>query len=240
MHPSGTVGDVRRAGGPGEPAGALLPARPGCARATPSRSSWRTTSTIHAVMWAARRSGLYYVADQHPPHRRRGGLHHRQQQREGHRRLGGAAEDARGPRGRAAQRSARAAHRPPTTTSTAGSATPNALPTNRIRRSTTRSRATCCSTRRAPPVGPRASSANCRTCHPAEAPGMMSALVAFWIDPDAVYLSPAPLYHTAPSVWSMSDSGGGHHHGRDGEVRRRRQLWMPSSATASRTASSSR
>ena len=28
-------------------------------------------------------------------------------------------------------------------------------------------------------------------------------LVGFWMRPDAVYLSPAPLYHTAPSVWSM-------------------------------------
>lgn len=44
---------------------------------------------------------------------------------------------------------------------------------------------------------------------PAEAPGMMSALLGFWIDPDAVYLSPAPLYHTAPSVWSMSVQAGG-------------------------------
>jgi long-chain acyl-CoA synthetase len=39
---------------------------------------------------------------------------------------------------------------------------------------------------------------------PAEAPGMMSGLVGFWMHPAAVYLSPAPLYHTAPSVWSMS------------------------------------
>ena len=44
---------------------------------------------------------------------------------------------------------------------------------------------------------------------PAEAPGMMSALVGFWMDPDAVYLSPAPLYHTAPSVWSMTIQAGG-------------------------------
>src|SRR5258707_7851659 len=43
---------------------------------------------------------------------------------------------------------------------------------------------------------------------PADAPGMMSALVGFWMDPDAVYLSPAPLYHTAPSVWSMSAQTG--------------------------------
>ncbi len=44
---------------------------------------------------------------------------------------------------------------------------------------------------------------------PAEAPGMMSALVGFWMHPDAVYLSPAPLYHTAPSVWSMTVQAGG-------------------------------
>jgi len=39
---------------------------------------------------------------------------------------------------------------------------------------------------------------------PAEAPGMMSGLVGVWTNADAVYLSPAPLYHTAPSVWSMT------------------------------------
>jgi long-chain acyl-CoA synthetase len=44
---------------------------------------------------------------------------------------------------------------------------------------------------------------------PADAPGMMSALVGFWMHPDAVYLSPAPLYHTAPSIWSMSVQAGG-------------------------------
>jgi long-chain acyl-CoA synthetase len=44
---------------------------------------------------------------------------------------------------------------------------------------------------------------------PAEVPGMMSGLVGFWMTPDAVYLSPAPLYHTAPSVWSMTVQGAG-------------------------------
>lgn len=39
---------------------------------------------------------------------------------------------------------------------------------------------------------------------PEEAPGMMSALVGFWMDDKTVYLSPAPLYHTAPSVWSLT------------------------------------
>jgi long-chain acyl-CoA synthetase len=44
---------------------------------------------------------------------------------------------------------------------------------------------------------------------PDQAPGMMSALVEFWMTPESTYLSPAPLYHTAPSVWSMSAQAGG-------------------------------
>ncbi len=44
---------------------------------------------------------------------------------------------------------------------------------------------------------------------PSETPGMMAALVSIWMNPDAVYLSPAPLYHTAPSVWSMQAQAGG-------------------------------
>lgn len=44
---------------------------------------------------------------------------------------------------------------------------------------------------------------------PDQAPGMMSALIDYWMDRDSVYLSPAPLYHTAPSVWSMSAQAGG-------------------------------
>jgi acyl-CoA synthetase (AMP-forming)/AMP-acid ligase II len=44
---------------------------------------------------------------------------------------------------------------------------------------------------------------------PSETPGMMSALVGFWMQPDSVYLSPAPLYHTAPSVWSMQIQAAG-------------------------------
>jgi long-chain acyl-CoA synthetase len=44
---------------------------------------------------------------------------------------------------------------------------------------------------------------------PAEVPGMMSGLVGFWLEPGAVYISPAPLYHTAPSVWSMTIQAAG-------------------------------
>ncbi|GFG73942.1 fatty-acid--CoA ligase FadD4 [Mycobacterium botniense] len=44
---------------------------------------------------------------------------------------------------------------------------------------------------------------------PAAAPGMMSALVGTWMDTESVYLSPAPIYHTAPSVWSMSVQAAG-------------------------------
>lgn len=44
---------------------------------------------------------------------------------------------------------------------------------------------------------------------PAEYPGLMAALVGFWMQPDSVYLSPAPLYHTAPSIWSMQTQAAG-------------------------------
>jgi fatty-acyl-CoA synthase len=38
---------------------------------------------------------------------------------------------------------------------------------------------------------------------PAEVPPPLGAIIGFWTSADAVYLSPAPLYHTAPNVWSM-------------------------------------
>ncbi|MGB3484825.1 MAG: fatty-acid--CoA ligase FadD4 [Mycobacterium sp.] len=44
---------------------------------------------------------------------------------------------------------------------------------------------------------------------PSESPGLMAALVSFWMHPEAVYLSPAPLYHTAPSIWTMQTLAGG-------------------------------
>ena len=40
---------------------------------------------------------------------------------------------------------------------------------------------------------------------PAQAPNLVSALLmAIQMSPDSVYLSPAPLYHTAPCLWTMS------------------------------------
>ncbi len=47
---------------------------------------------------------------------------------------------------------------------------------------------------------------------PTEVPGMMAGLIGFWMNPpDAVYISPPapPLYHTAPSVWSMQTLAAG-------------------------------
>ncbi|OSC41981.1 fatty-acid--CoA ligase FadD4 [Mycobacterium decipiens] len=44
---------------------------------------------------------------------------------------------------------------------------------------------------------------------PDAAPAMLSALLDFWLDADSVYLSPAPIYHTAPSVWSMGVQAAG-------------------------------
>ncbi|MGV0714338.1 fatty-acid--CoA ligase FadD4 [Mycolicibacterium sp. XJ662] len=41
--------------------------------------------------------------------------------------------------------------------------------------------------------------------HPSESPNFLSALLmAIQMDSDSVYLSPAPLYHTAPCLWTMS------------------------------------
>src|SRR6478672_2093211 len=40
---------------------------------------------------------------------------------------------------------------------------------------------------------------------PAQAPNLVSALLmAIQMSPDSIYLSPAPLYHTAPCLWTMS------------------------------------
>ena len=40
---------------------------------------------------------------------------------------------------------------------------------------------------------------------PADTPNLVSALLmAIQMSPDSVYLSPAPLYHTAPCLWTMS------------------------------------
>ena len=44
---------------------------------------------------------------------------------------------------------------------------------------------------------------------PAQAPGLMTALVSFWANPNGTYLSPAPLYHTAPNVWSLTFQAAG-------------------------------
>ena len=38
---------------------------------------------------------------------------------------------------------------------------------------------------------------------PSEAAPPLGAIIDFWANSDAIYLSPAPLYHTAPNVWSM-------------------------------------
>ena len=44
---------------------------------------------------------------------------------------------------------------------------------------------------------------------PSEVPGMMAMLISVWMPQGSVYLSPAPLYHTAPSVWSMQVQAAG-------------------------------
>ena len=56
---------------------------------------------------------------------------------------------------------------------------------------------------------------------PAQAPGLMTALVSFWANPDGVYLSPAPLHHTAPLGVVDVDAVRRYPGRGDGEIRRR-------------------
>ncbi len=178
---------------------------------------------IHAVMWAARRAGLYYVPiNTHLTSAEAAYIIDNSAAkaivaRAGSRTRWPASVPSSPPtacppgpdhRRRAARR---LAELPP----------PNALPASPTRRSTTRSKAICCSTPRAPPDGRRASNAHCPHVPPSEAPGMMAALVSFWMRPDAVYLSPrAAVPHGAVGV-VHADAGRRHHDRGDGEVRRR-------------------
>ena len=120
---------------------------------------------FHAVMWAARRCGLYYVPinihltaaeaayiiDNSSAKAIVGSAALRKT-------LEGLATEL--PNGLPDLLSS------PTTTWTAGTATPNVLRANPIRRSTTKSRVICCNTRRAPRAARRESSATCRTYRP--------------------------------------------------------------------------
>ena len=74
----------------------------------------------------------------------------------------------------------------------------------------TRSRARTCSTRRAPPAAPRASGSRPRASPSARRPRWCSLLKGLYgVDENAVYLSPAPLYHAAPLRFNLACSGSG-------------------------------
>lgn len=166
---------------------------------------------IHAVMWAARRSGLYYVPINT------------------HLTAAEAAyivdnSGAKAIIGSAALRATCAGlaeHLPGGlpgllmiagpfrgATSTAGSATRNALRTNRIphrRRARGRPAAVLVGHHR-PAQGDQTRTA----ARPARRGARHDVGAGRLLDdPESVYLSPAPLYHTAPSVWSMSAQAGG-------------------------------
>ena len=76
---------------------------------------------------------------------------------------------------------------------------------SRPRRSRTRSPATTCCIRRAPPAGPRASSANPKH-NPIDLPNPFLKILCAdmcGMNADSIYLSPAPLYHAAPLRFNM-------------------------------------
>ncbi len=144
---------------------------------------------------------------QHAPDRRGGGLHRRTTAaptRSSPRRRVGAAGRRHGrphPRHRPAarRRRRRPSSRGPQRLRRVRRARP------RPRRSTTSSRASPCCTRRAPPATPRASAGR-STDEPfgtsATLVPMLEGIMGF--NEGDVYLSPAPLYHSAPLVWSMT------------------------------------
>ena len=125
----------------------------------------------HAVMWAARRCGLYYVPIN--THLTAAEAAYIIDNSSAKAIVGSAAlrktcenlGEHTVPDLRIIADGAETSARSASTIWTAGTATPNALRISLIHRSTMRSKAICCSTRRAPPAGRRASSASFRTCH---------------------------------------------------------------------------
>ena len=109
----------------------------------------------------------------------------------------------------------------------------------RRNRSPIGSAAATCSTRRAPPGGPRASGPTC----PTEPLGTSrqrrraASHLLFGGTADTVYLSPAPLYHAAPLRFCMAIHAPRRHRRGHGALRRRAGAGAASSATRSPTAS---
>ena len=147
-------------------------------------------------------------ADQHAPDRGRGGLHRRQQRRQGDHRVSATAQDVRGPRDELPDGLPELLLIADDDL-TAGSAIRNVSPTSPIRPIDDEREGDLLQYSSGTTGRPKGIKRELPHLPPAEAPGLMSALVGLLDDPDAVYLSPAPLYHTAPSVWSMRASGAG-------------------------------
>ena len=159
---------------------------------------------VHAVMWAARRSGLYYALINTHLTAAGGGLHRRQQRREG------------------ADRFARHTH---------GVRRPFGIPAGRLPELLLMADddldgweryPECVAGKPTTPIAderegdllqyssgttgrPKGIRRELQDVSPADAPAMLAPLMAaVGITGDSVYLSPAPLYHTAPSFWSMT------------------------------------
>ena len=169
---------------------------------------------IHAVMWAARRSGLYYVPiNTHLTPAEAAYIIDNSSAKA----IIGSAALQETLAGLAEHSPATGRARPallllllsPTATCRAGSVTRNALRVNRIRPIDDEIEGDLLQYSSGTTGRPKGIKRELPHVPPDEAPGMMSALVGFWLDPEAVYLSPAPLYHTAPSVWSMTIQAGG-------------------------------
>ena len=222
MGSTGETTTLRRARGP------LEPVRPGAARrgasapATTSPSSWRTTGRSSRSLWAAQRSGLHFTADQQPPARRP--------------RCSTSSTTA--ARSRSCRRRRWPTSSPASTSSRIAvrvSAVGDLAGVRALRRGARR-RGTRPARRRAGGPGDallvghhRAAEGRAQAAARARRSAILRrrrcrsprASAMYGVGPGSVYLSPAPLYHAAPLVYSMSMHRLGADGRGDGAVRRR-------------------
>ena len=180
------------------------------------------SAQVFEVYWATQRCGLMLTRGQPPPHPRRGRLHRARLRRQG-------ADRRRQRWARSPQPSAkevpdvglRLAYR--RTGRRLRRLRRRARGRRRTSRSPRSSRARGCSTRRAPPAGRRACATRSRASRSASQPLEMGMMTAVWgMDEHTVYLSPAPLYHSAPLVLLHEHDAPRRHRRRHGAASTRR------------------
>ena len=169
--------------------------------------------------WAAQRSGLYYTAIN--SHLRSAEVQYILDDCGAHRPRRLPGDGRRGGRSRSVAR--RRAPRRSVATTRVRRLRGRSWPSARRHRSPTSAKGGRCSTPRARPASPRGSASCCRpprSATGAAAPVQIAdGLARRGSAPGPVYLSPAPLYHSAPLVYSCRCTGSGRHRRGHGAIR---------------------